>query len=428
MEESKNYKPKYVREEDPWEENSWQTGSTNPPKSRGGVVAVLLVLVIFLSGIVTVLGILNVKLFRQLKQQEQQEDLAISYNMEELPTETTEPFQALPPETEPAQQKDTVAMELDPTPASVSNIPAEGGLPLQEIYLQSIDSVVSINCQLYSGSSTGTGVVLTADGYIVTNSHVVEGAQTITIQLTDERVLPARLVGADAVSDLAVLKADADDLIPASFGDSDSLRVGDTVVAIGDPLGVELRGTLTDGIISAINRDIYLDGRPITLIQTNAALNSGNSGGPLINCYGQVIGINTMKIGAFTDKAGVEGLGFAIPSATVKDVVEQLIRQGYVSGRPDLGIQGETLSIFYQHYYRLPEGLYITEVDPGSDAAAKGIERGDILISINGAHITTADQLSSLLYGCEVGEVVTAIVYRSGYQYELQLTIGEDRG
>ena len=428
MDENKNYKPKYAREEEPWEENSWQTGSTNPPKSRGGLVAVLLVLVIFLSGIVTVLGILNVKLFQQLKQQESQEDLAISYNLEELPPETTEPAQTLPPETRPAHQEEQVSMELAPSPSSVSNVPAEGGLPLQEIYLQSIDSVVSISCQRYSDSTTGTGVVLTEDGYIVTNSHVVEGAQAITIQLTDERVLPARLVGADIVSDLAVLKVDTQDLVPATFGDSDSLRVGDTVVAIGDPLGVELRGTLTDGIISAINRDIYLDGRPITLIQTNAALNSGNSGGPLINCYGQVIGINTMKIGAFTDEAGVEGLGFAIPSATVKDVVDQLIRQGYVSGRPELGIRGESLSIFYQHYYRLPEGLYITEVTPGSDAAAKGVERGDILISINDTHITTADQLSSLLYGFEVGQTVTAVVYRGGYQYELQLTIGEDKG
>ena len=428
MDENKNYKPKYAREEEPWEENSWQTGSTNPPKSRGGLVAVLLVLVIFLSGIVTVLGILNVKLFQQLKLQESHEDLAISYNLEELPPETAEPAQTLPPETRPAHQEEQVSMELDPSPSSISNVPPEGGLPLQEIYLQSIDSVVSISCQMYSGSSTGTGVVLTEDGYIVTNSHVVEGAQAITIQLTDERVLPARLVGADIVSDLAVLKVDAQDLVPATFGDSDSLRVGDTVVAIGDPLGVELRGTLTDGIISAINRDIYLDGRPITLIQTNAALNSGNSGGPLINCYGQVIGINTMKIGAFTDEAGVEGLGFAIPSATVKDVVDQLIRQGYVSGRPELGIRGESLSIFYQHYYRLPEGLYITEVTPGSDAAAKGIERGDILISINDTHITTADQLSSLLYGFEVGQTVTAVVYRGGYQYELQLTIGEDKG
>ena len=431
MEENTNYKPKYIREEDPWEVNSWQTGSTNPPKNRGGLIAVLLVLVIFLSGIVTVLGILNVKLFRQLKIQEQQEELAISYSEDRSPeTGETPAVETVPDPTEeiPAQPESSLAMELDPTPASVDNIPAEGGLSLQEIYLRSIDSVVSISCQLPNSSSSGTGVVLSQDGFIVTNAHVVEDARTLSVQLTDGRVLPARLVGADTVSDLAVLQVDAEDLIPAPFGDSDNLRVGDTVVAIGDPLGVELRGTLTDGIISAINRDMILDGRPMTLIQTNAALNSGNSGGPLINCYGQVIGINTMKIGAFTDAAGVEGLGFAIPSSTVKNVVEQLIRQGYVSGRPDLGIEGESLSIFYQHYYRLPEGLYITAVEPGSDADTKGIERGDILLKINGTHITTPDQLSSLLYSCEVGEVVTVIIYRSGYQYELQLTIAEDKG
>jgi len=430
MDENKNYKPKYAREEDPWEESSWQTGSTIPPKSRGGLVAVLLVLLIFLSGIVTVLGILNVKLFQQLKAQEQQEDLAISYTLEET-QDSTEPLpvQTEPPaQTEPNSDQDILAMELNPSPSSVDNLPPEGGLPLQEIYLKSIDSVVSITCGFYNGSSSGTGVVLTPDGYIVTNCHVVEGAQNISVQLTDERILPARLVGSDTVSDLAVLQVDAQDLVPAVFGESENLRVGDTVVAIGDPLGVELRGTLTDGIVSAINRDVTMDGRPMTLIQTNAALNSGNSGGPLINCYGQVIGINTMKIGAFTDKAGVEGLGFAIPSATVKDVVDQLIRQGYVSGRPDLGIEGEALSVFYQHYYRLPEGLYVTQVEPGSDAAAKGIERGDILIRINDIPVTTADELSSVLYNCEVGETVTAVIYRGGFQYELQLTIGEDKG
>ena len=430
MDDNKNYKPKYAREEEPWEESSWQTGSTNPPKSRSGIVAVLLVLVIFLSGIVTVLGILNVKLFQQLKQQETEEDLAISYNAQQ-PSETgeTQPAETQPVPTFQTQPpEEPIAMELTPSPNSPDNIPAEGGLPLQEIYLRCIDSVVSISCARQGGSSSGTGVVLTEDGYIVTNCHVVENAHTINVQLTDERILPARLVGADTVTDLAVLWVEALDLIPAQFGESDSLRVGDTVVAIGDPLGVELRGTLTDGIVSAINRDMTLDGRPMTLIQTNAALNSGNSGGPLINCYGQVIGINTMKIGAFTDEAGVEGLGFAIPSSTVKDVVEQLIRQGYVSGRPDLGIEGESLSIFYQHYYRLPEGLYITAVEPGSDAAAKGVERGDILISVNDTHITTPETLRTILYNCQVGQTVTAVVYRGGYQYQLELTLAEEKG
>ena len=166
----------------------------------------------------------------------------------------------------------------------------------------------------------------------------------------------------------------------------------------------------------------------MNLIQTNAALNSGNSGGPLINCYGQVVGINTMKISTFTNRTGVEGLGFAIPSATVQDVVSQLIQQGYVSGRPTLGITGESLSLFYQHYYRLPAGLYITAVEPGSSAYTKGVESGDILISLNGTAISTMDQLNAFIYTCEIGDTLEAVVYRGGQQYRLDLMVTEDKG
>ena len=235
-------------------------------------------------------------------------------------------------------------------------------------------------------------------------------------------------MGSDEVSDLAVLRIEAEGLTPAQFGDSAQLRVGDTVVAIGDPLGVEFRGTYTNGIVSAINRDVEVNGRTMTLIQTNAALNSGNSGGPLINCYGQVIGINTMKIGSFTDSAGVEGLGFAIPSTTVKEVVEQLVRQGYVSGRPSLGIEGEALSNFYQYYYRLPAGLYITHVEYGSDAYDLGIEEGDLLISLGDKRITSFDDLKSAILDYEVGDKVQAVIYRGGQQYLLELTLTEDKG
>jgi len=232
----------------------------------------------------------------------------------------------------------------------------------------------------------------------------------------------------DEISDLAVLHIETEDLIPAQFGDSAQLQVGDTVVAIGDPLGVKFRGTYTNGIVSAINRDVELNGRTMTLIQTNAALNSGNSGGPLINCYGQVIGINTMKIGAFTDSAGVEGLGFAIPSATVKEVVEQLVTQGYVSGRPTLGIQGEALSSFYQHYYRLPAGVYITHVEYGSDAYRVGIEEGDLLLSIGGTRVASYDEMRSAILSYEVGDTVEVVVYRGGQQYLAEVTLSEDKG
>lgn len=408
-----------------WDDSVYGTGRTEPPKSRGGLVALMLILVIFLCGVITVLGILNVKLFRQLRVQEEQ-DLTMSFRTTPTQPQETEPLAIA--ETQPLGGNPKATLDLHKAPAGVENIPSEGGLSLQEIYSRCIPSVVSISCTLPNGTTSGTGVVLTEGGYLLTNAHVVDRAMTIRVRLTDKREFSANVVGSDEVSDLAVLRIPTAGLTPAQFGDSSTLRVGDTVVAIGDPLGVEYRGTYTNGIISGIDRDVDMDGRTMTLIQTNAALNSGNSGGPLINCYGQVIGINTMKIGAFTDKAGVEGLGFAIPSATVKTIVDQLLSQGYVSGRPTLGIEGESLSPFYQHYYRLPPGLYITQVDRGSDADTKGVEDGDLLLSVGGTPVTSMDDLKSAIIKCDVGQSVEVILYRDGQQYRLTLTLTEDRG
>ena len=199
------------------------------------------------------------------------------------------------------------------------------------------------------------------------------------------------------------------------------------VVAIGDPLGVELRGTMTDGIISAISRDVQVDGRSMNLIQTNAALNSGNSGGPLINSFGQVIGINTMKIGTFTDSSGVEGLGFAIPSATVQEVVNQLITQGYVSGRPWLGIQGESFSSYYRRFYQLPQGVYITEVEAGSPAQTAGLMRGDIITRADDSPVSDMETLNSLLYTHSAGDTMLLTVYRGGHQGNVEITLTEKK-
>jgi len=425
MDENKSYR------REPWEPGKYETGRTNPPKSRNGLIAILLVVVIFLSGLVSFLGVLNVKLFAELKAQPQEDEEPVSFVSD---TEETQAVSQLldptaPIETVPqATEADPDTFLLNPSPDSVPNIPQEQGLSLQEIYEKSIGSVVSISCTGRGSSSTGTGVVMTASGYLVTNAHVVEGTQQITAILSDERQFPAKLVGADAISDLAVLRIEADNLIPAEFGDSTALRVGDSVVAIGDPLGIELRGTMTNGIVSAINRDLNTGGRTLTLIQTNAALNSGNSGGPLINCYGQVIGINTLKIGVFTSDSGAEGLGFAIPSTTVKEIADQLISQGYVSGRPALGITGESVSSFYQFYYNLPAGLYITGLDPESDAAAKGIETGDILVSIGDSRIYTQEDLASAISGMDVGDTVRVVIFRSGRQYSADLTLHEAKG
>ena len=384
--------------------DSYETGSTVPPKNNRGLIAFLLVAVILLLGTTTVLGVMNVQLFTRL-------DESGSSSANFTPTEEA----SLPQQTDPTTvttPAGDIDIDLNKAPGSVDNVPQEGGLSLQAIYEKAIDSVVSISCTLRGGTSTGTGVVLTQDGYIATNSHVVADALGIKVLLTDGRELDAVLVGADAVSDLAVLYVEAKDLTAAEFGDSADLKVGDSVVAIGDPLGIEFRGTMTDGIISAINRDLVSEGRTMTLIQTNAALNSGNSGGPLLNCFGQVIGINTMKISTFVDDAGVEGLGFAIPSAIVKEVVDQLMEQGYVTGRPTLGIQGDTVTQAEQMYYRLPAGVLITEADPHGCAAVAGLAAGDIITQINDTAITGTDALQSFLYGCKAGDKVTVTIYR----------------
>ena len=414
---------------DPWDEGIYGTGNTKPPKNHGGLIAFLLISVIFLSGIVSVLSLMNVKLFQKLNQMTMAEpEQPVSfYSVEESNTQAT--TEAVPEETMQISvcqedAADDTVLSLNPSPESVANIPQEGGLSWQEVYEKNIPSVVSITTPYTSG----TGVILSESGYIVTNSHVVSGSREISVLLSDDRSFSASLIGDDPISDLAVLKIEAEGLIPAEFGDSDVLRVGDAVAAIGDPLGLELRGTLTDGIISAINRDVTVNGRTMTLLQTNAALNSGNSGGPLVNCHGQVIGINTLKISAFTSNSGVEGLGFAIPTTTVKDIVDQLIHQGYVSGRPTLGLEGEIISRFDQYYYRIPAGLYITYVDPDSDAFQQGIESGDILISLDGQRISTQSELDQMLYGMNVGDTLEVIIYRDGNQYRIQLTLTESKG
>ena len=409
--------------QDPWNADFYETGSTRPPKKHRGVFALVLVGGIILGSVLTALGGINLQLLREWNRREKETELPASLYAGET-DQTTVP--SVPDVT--GETTGDLAVELNPAPQGLENVPQTGGLSFQAIYEKCIPSTVSILCDLPRGTSTGSGVVLSSDGYVITNYHVVEGAAAVSVLFTDGRQLQARMVGGDKLSDLAVLQVDAQDLIPAEFGDSDGLRVGDIVVAIGDPLGVELRGTMTDGIVSAINRDLTTDGRTLTLIQTNAALNSGNSGGPLINCYGQVIGINTLKMGVYTSQSGTEGLGFAIPSTTVQDIVNQLIQNGYVSGRADLGISGEGISEFYQFYYRLPKGLYITDVKAGSSADQVGLEPRDILISIEDTAITSSHILETVLYGLTPGDTVNAVVYRAGRQYKITLTVGEAKG
>lgn len=404
---------------------SYRTGSTTPPKDHAGVVGLVLVLVILFCFTSSALNLLNIRLFSGFSPVVKTNQVtSASSGKVTAGLEVTAPTQPTQPSLPQSSGKEHI--QISAGIPSVENIPMEGAMSWQQVYEKVIPSVVSVICNGRNAQTTGTGVIMSADGYLITNAHVVEHAVSITVLLSDGRTAEASVVGSDSVSDLAVLLIRANGLTAAEFGDSSALRVGDAVVAIGDPLGVELRGTMTDGIVSAINRDLTVGSRTMNLIQTSAALNSGNSGGPLVNCYGQVVGINTVKIGDYAADGGVEGLGFAIPMSTVKDVVEQLVNYGYVTGRPTLGIQGEMISTFTQIYYGMPSGLLITKVEPDSDAAAKGLRNGDILLQIEDQRITDTETVDSVVNTCAVGDTVEVVVYRAGVEYLVTLTVTED--
>ena len=417
----------YANQDRSVREGYYGTGDTTPPKDHVGVISLVLVLLVGISSLLSVLSLLNVKVFREPEPTELSAPVSFYVSADGVLSAELEPRE--PAVTEPPVLEGiNTRLEITASPQSLENTAeTPGAISWQEVYEKVMPSVVSITCHDGRSTSSGTGVIMDASGYIITNAHVVEDAREILVLLTDGRELEAKCVGADVLSDLAVLRVGAGGLIPAVFGDSDKLRVGDEVVAIGDPLGVELRGTMTNGIISGINRDIKSGNRTLTLMQTTAALNTGNSGGPLVNCYGQVVGINTMKIGDYASESGVEGLGFAIPITSVQTVLEQLANQGYVAGRPDLGITGTAISTFYQFYYRMPAGILITAVDEDSDAAAQGLRRGDILMTLDSKSVTSLDILEEIIYASSVGDKLEATIYRDGREYPLTITVGEEK-
>lgn len=408
-------------------EGYYGTGDTTPPKDHVGVISLVLVLLVSLSSLLGVLSLMNIQVFREPQPTELSAPVSFYVSADGVLTAELEPRE--PAATEPPVLEGiNTKLQITASPQSLENTAeVPGAISWQDVYEKVLPSVVSITCHDGLTTSSGTGVIMDAGGYIITNAHVVEDAVSIRVLLTDGRELTARCVGADMLSDLAVLRVTASGLVPAVFGDSDKLRVGDEVVAIGDPLGVELRGTMTNGIISGINRDIKSGNRTLTLMQTTAALNTGNSGGPLVNCYGQVVGINTMKIGDYASEGGVEGLGFAIPITSVQTILEQLASKGYVAGRPDLGLKGQEISTFYQFYYRMPAGILITEVAEGSSAAQQGLRRGDILLTLDGVAVTNLDILQEITYASTVGQELQATIYREGREIPLTLIMGEEK-
>lgn len=276
---------------------------------------------------------------------------------------------------------------------------------------------------------SGSGFIMNYDGYIATNYHVVEegvanSESLIQVTLADGRTAKAEYVGGDKQNDLAVLKINLDNLSPVSLGDSSTLMIGNTAIAIGNPLGSDFAGSATAGIISGINRNLNNENTAESMIQTDAAINPGNSGGPLLNSAGEVIGINTVKI-ASTE---VEGIGFAIPINYAYPILESLMNYGYVKGRPATGLNGSAVTSVMSRYYQVPTGFLVESVDSDSAAEHAGIKPGDILTSLNGKSISDLNDIKTVCKDFSVGDTISAEIYRTGNTYTLPLTLTEEKG
>ncbi len=330
--------------------------------------------------------------------------------------------------TEPAGERVVYVREYDA---------ASGVLTVPEIAEKVKPSVVGIKVFTTSGAGIGTGFLIREDGYIATNHHVIEGALSVTVTFYDGTEHEATVVGSDALTDLAVLKIKGSGYPAVEFGDSAALLVGELVVAIGTPSGLELAGTVTDGIVSAINRDvkIYDDtgvlSKRMSLIQTNANINPGNSGGPLINDRGQVIGITTMKMtGSYT--VTYEGLGFALPINGARDILTAIIETGsagsagssFATGRPVLGIMGGNVTRA-QGYPA--EGVLVSEINEGYPAETSGLAVGDIIVEINGIRVYTVTDINAITEDLNGGDVVDLVVNRNGKEVKLKLELGWDK-
>ena len=317
--------------------------------------------------------------------------------------------------------------------AGGSVAPGEALTPAQ-VYAQNVDSVVAISATVQStniygqptqGGSTGSGFVLTQDGYVVTNCHVVEGAASVSIITSDGSEYPAQVVGYDDNNDVAVLKTEAEGLQPVTLGSSSSLIIGDMVVAIGNPLG-ELTSTQTVGYVSGMGREVATDTlTTISMIQTDAAINPGNSGGPLFNMAGEVIGITTAKYSGTTNSgASIEGIGFAIPIDDVLGMIDDLVEYGYVTGAY-LGINVQNVDESAASMYNLPSGAYVYSVVEGGSADRAGVKPKDIIIDLGGYSVTNVTTLTRALRNFKAGDITTITVIRGGVQQELSITLDE---
>lgn len=317
------------------------------------------------------------------------------------------------------------------TTVNVKKVDGQTLMSPAEVYASTVNSVVSINCSAVStnifgqqteSASSGSGFIYTADGYIVTNQHVVANASSINVTLYNGDTYPATLVGSDSDYDVAVLKIDAKDLPAVTLGSSTDVNVGDTVLAIGNPLG-ELTFSMSQGIVSCVNRAINVEGTPFNMIQVDASINPGNSGGPLMNLYGEVVGIVSAKYSSYADTT-VEGLGFAIPINDVQSIIKDIIENGSVGNKAYMAITAGTMTQQMAAQYKInaTEGVFVYSVEDDGAGDKAGLKLGDVITKLNDTQITSMEDLSAAKKGFKAGDTVTLTVLRDGKEITTQLT------
>ncbi|MDO5142331.1 MAG: trypsin-like peptidase domain-containing protein [Eubacteriales bacterium] len=321
-----------------------------------------------------------------------------------------------------AQPGDTPTMQIAALPDyDADHYDVVNGLAGEEIYKKVSPSIVSVLSSTERGMGSGSGVIMSADGYIITNQHVVEDAVQVTVQLSDGTRMEATIIGTDEQTDLAVIKVEpTTELVAAEFGDSDALQPGEYAYAIGSPGGVQFANTITGGRISAINRDVTINDRVMTLIQTDASINPGNSGGALINKFGQVVGITSAKLSSnMYNATTIEGMGFAIPVSTAKDIIDALIETGYVTGRPAIGISGKDVESVDGEI----AGVQIHSIDSRAKAGDEGLQVGDVITAVDGTPTPTMDDVNSIKDGKKAGDKITLTVYRLSSRKLINVTV-----
>lgn len=402
-----------------FDDGTYQTGAIRPPKPSSGLVALLLVLVIFLGGLCSGLGIVNVRLLEELSQ-ENRETTPLSKNSHPDEPDLGNYLEGLDTPAPQVPENAAVALQIVDSPYYSADVKAEDTLSSQQIFENSRAYLVDVQCLTHFGAvQNGVGLVLSADGFLLTNNHVVDAAKRIFVTLPDGSIVRATLVGSDSFSDLAVLYVDAQGLTPAVFSSNKALQVTDPSFAI--ETDGECR-SLNRSTVFSVSRTFAVKSSSLNLIQTC----TGGQAGPVFDSFGHVMGFQVGHISQYFIETDTMGTGLVIPTGAISQIVNTLISQGSVAGRPCLGIEVEAISKVYQQYWQLPGGLLLTAVEENSNAAACGLEEGDILIALDGVPVSSRSDLYTMLYNHHVGDTVIAVISRDEQKFTVKLTIEDN--